>query len=166
MNRQYDNEEFQSIIKPILDNQEFLKTKHRTHHGMSRFEHLQRVSYYSYLITKKLRLHYKETTRAALLHDFFLDETNDDSLVEALQNHPNYALENAKKYYNLTDREEDIIKTHMFPVTFKPPRYLESWIVDIVDDIAGMYEKYRSSCNEFKAALTFLVIFCINIIQK
>lgn len=166
MNKQYLNEEFQNIIQPILENKEFRKTKEKCHHGINRFEHLQRVSYYSYLITKTLRLNYKETIRAALLHDFFLDETENESSIKALQNHPNYALENAKKYYELTDREEDIIKTHMFPVTFRPPKYLESWIVDIVDDVAGMYEKYKSSCNEVKAACTFLVIFFINIIQK
>ena len=54
----------------------------------------------------------------------------------------------------------------MFPVTLKPPKYLESWIVDIVDDVAGIYEKYRSSCNELKAATTFLCILFINVIQK
>lgn len=166
MNEQYYNEEFQNLIQPILDNNEFIETKKKSHHGINRYEHLLRVSYYSYRVTKTLRLNYKETTRAALLHDFFLDETENDNALKALQNHPNYALENAKRYYSLTEREEDIIKTHMFPVTFQPPKYLESWIVDIVDDVAGIYEKYRSSCNEFKAALTFLVIFCINIIQK
>lgn len=162
----YSNEEFQRIIDPILRNEEFLKTKEKRHHGITRYDHLMRVSYYSYIITKVLHLNYQETTRAALLHDFFLDETESDSSVGALQNHPMYALANAKKYYDLTDREEDIIKTHMFPVTFKPPKYLESWIVDLVDDVAGVYEKYKSSCNELKAATTFLLIFFLNFIQK
>ena len=162
----YQDEEFQNLINPILINQEFLKTKDKVHHGITRFDHLMRVSYYSYLVTKKLHLNYKETARAALLHDFFLDETEKDSRIKKLQNHPEYALRNAKKYYELTDREEDIIRAHMFPVTFKPPRYLESWIVDLVDDAAGVYEKYRSSCNELKAAATFLFFLSINVIQK
>ena len=162
----YCDLEFQSLINPILKNPEFLKTKDKVHHGMTRFDHLIRVSYYSYYITKKLHLNYRETTRAALLHDFFLDETKKDSCIKKLQNHPEYALKNAKKYYELKDREEDIIRTHMFPVTLKPPKYLESWIVDIVDDVAGIYEKYRSSCNELKAATTFLCILFINVIQK
>lgn len=160
------NLEFNCIIKKIMNNHEFMKTKNEVHHGITRYDHLVRVSYYSFLITKLLRLNYKETARAALLHDFFLDETKNDSSIKALVKHPNYALENAKKYYQLTDREEDIIKTHMFPVTLTPPKYIESWIVDIVDDIAGVYEKYKSSCNEFKSAITFILIFCINIIQK
>lgn len=160
------NLEFNQIIKFILNNKEFIKTKKQIHHGITRYDHLIRVSYYSFLITKMLGLNYQETARAALLHDFFTDETKNDSSIKALQKHPYYALENAKKYYLLSDREEDIIKTHMFPVTFTPPKYLESWIVDIVDDIAGVYEKYRSSCHEFKAAVTFMLICFINIIQK
>ena len=69
--------EFETIIKPILSNDEFLKTKEKRHHGITRFDHLMRVSYYSFLITKILRLNYEETTRAALLHDFFLNETSE-----------------------------------------------------------------------------------------
>ncbi len=166
MLRELYQSEFEFIIKEILNNNEFLKTKEKVHHGISRYDHLMRVSFYSFLITKLLKLNYIETTRAALLHDFFIDETKSDSRVGALKNHPNYALENAKKYYVLTPLQEDIIKTHMFPITFTPPKYIESWIVDIIDDIAGVYEKYKSSCKQLKAAVTFLLIFVVNFIQK
>ncbi len=159
-------EEFTEIINPIIENDEFLKTKESVHHGINRLDHLMRVSYFSYIITRFCRLNYKETARAGLLHDFFTDETEGKSQIKALRQHPTYALENAKKYYNLTDREEDIIKTHMFPVTFTPPKYMESWIVDIVDDAASIYERYKSSCVQFKAAMNFLLIFFINVIQK
>lgn len=161
MLREFYQIEFDSIINPIIENKEFLKTKEKEHHGITRYDHLIRVSYYSFLITKLLRLNYYETARAALLHDFFLDETREDSSYDALKKHPLYALENAKKYYDLTDREEDIIKTHMFPITFTPPKYLESWIVDLVDDIAGIYEKYKSSYQQLRAAINFLFIFML-----
>lgn len=159
-------EEFIEIVNHILDNKEFLKTKEETHHGINRFDHLIRVSYFSYMVTRFLRLNYKETARAGLLHDFFTDETDGKSQIKALRKHPTYALENAKKYFDLSDREEDIIKTHMFPVTFTPPKYMESWIVDIIDDIASVYERYKSSCIQFKAAFNFLLIFFVNVIQK
>lgn len=162
----YYKEEFENIIDPILKNKEFLKTKDKQHHGITRYNHLMRVSYYSFLITKILHLSYHETARAALLHDFFLDEAEGDSKIGKLRNHPYYALQNSLKYYDLSEKEQDIIKTHMFPVTFEPPKYLESWIVDLVDDIAGIYEKYRSSCNELKTAVTFMAIFFMNFIQK
>lgn len=158
--------EFNYIVKDILKNDEFIKTKEKIHHGITRYEHLERVAFYTFIVTKFLRLNYYEATRAALLHDFFLDETKDLSPIKALCSHPKYALENAKKYFYLTQLQEDIILTHMFPVTLTPPKYMESIIVDLVDDVAGIYEKYKSSSKELKAAVTYLFIFTINFINK
>ena len=135
----YDKE-FKYIIKDILSNDEFLKTKQKVHHGITRYDHLMRVSYYSFLVSKFLRLNYKETTRAALVHDFFLDETKDDNKLQALQEHPIYALENAKKFFNLNKKEEDIILKHMWPLTLSPPKYLESFIVTLVDKYCAFKE--------------------------
>ena len=74
MNSIYNDYTYTNIINDILENEEFLKIKNYKHHGLSRLEHSLRVSYYSYLITKKLRLNYIETARGGLLHDFFLNE--------------------------------------------------------------------------------------------
>lgn len=164
INRFYDKE-YIDIIKPVLELKEFTKTKNITHHGITRYDHLIRVSYYSYKVTKILRLNYKETARAAVLHDFFLDKKDDDNKLTILKNHPNYALENARKYFELTNLEEDIIKTHMFPVTVQPPKYMEGIIVDLVDDFCGIYERYHSTKKEFKAAVTFLCLLFINFIS-
>jgi uncharacterized protein len=126
---QYIDDEFIKMNNDILNNKEFNKMRDIAHHGINRYDHLVRVSYYSYKVAKFLRLNYKETARAGLLHDFFDEEiSKDDNKVNQLRRHPKYAVDNAKKYFSLTDREEDIIKTHMFPVTFTPPKYLESWI--------------------------------------
>ena len=158
--------QFEYIVKDILSNKEFQKTKGKVHHGITRYDHLVRVAFYTFIVTKFLRLNYVEATRAALLHDFFLDETKNEKKREALKNHPKYALSNAKKYYDLTPLQEDIITSHMFPVTYTPPKYLESWIVDLVDDVAGIYEQYKSSSKAFKAAVTYMLIFIVNYIEK
>lgn len=161
----YQNNEFHRIVKPILDNSNFSDTKKITHHGITRYEHSMRVAYYSYIVTKFLKLDYKETTEAALLHDFFLDEVEDKNQVAKLRQHPTYAVENAKKYFDLSEKQEDIIKTHMFPVTFTPPKYLESWIVDIVDDVASIYERASTTHKELQAAMSFLFVLFINYIK-
>ena len=161
----YNNYEFNRLIKPIIENRKFQLTKDIDHHGITRYEHSLRVAYYSYLITKFLRLDYKETTIAAMLHGFFIDETNNDNAITKLIKHPNYAVQNAKEYFELSEKQEDIIKTHMFPVTFMPPKYLESWIVDIVDDIAAIYERSHSVKNELQAAATFMLILIISIVK-
>jgi len=159
------DEEFCLLVDSVIQNEEFQKTKFITHHGITRYDHLMRVSYYTYKVTKMLKLNYKEATRASILHDFFLEETKEDNTFHALRRHPGYALMNASKYFDLTDLEKDIITTHMFPVTFTPPKYLESWIVDVIDDVAGVYERFYSIRTELRAATTFLMIFFLNYVR-
>ena len=53
----------------------------------------------------------------------------------------------------------------MFPVTIMPPKYLESWIVDIVDDIAAIYEKSHSVKKDLQTAATFIFVLMISIIK-
>ena len=65
--------EYKRIIKPIVRNSEFKKLYNIEHHGISRLEHLMKVSYYSYVIAKNLKMDYRTITRGALLHDFYLD---------------------------------------------------------------------------------------------
>lgn len=154
--------EFYGIIKPLIDNSNFIDTKSIEHHGITRYEHCMNVAYYSYKITKFLRLNYKETTEAALLHDFFLDEVENENQIKKLRKHPEIAVKNAKKYFELTARQEDIIRTHMFPVTFTPPKYLESWIVDLVDDAVAIYERGKTTSNAFRTAVTFLFMMTIS----
>ena len=161
----YDNEEFFDIIKPILNNEEFQKLNNITHHGITRLDHCLRVSYFSYLITKALHLNYEEVAQAALLHDFFTDEVREENALSKLTKHPEIACKNASNILALSDMQEDIIKTHMFPITYVPPKYLESWIVDFVDDIAAIYERYYSVRKEMHAATTFLLILLINYIN-
>lgn len=163
--KKYKDGEFHRIVKPLLEGSSFEKTKTIAHHGITRYEHSMRVAYFSYKITKILKLDYKETAEAALLHDFFLDEVKDKNQVVKLRQHPKYALENAKKYFELSEKQEDIIKTHMFPITFTPPKYLESWIVDLVDDVASIYERATTIKKEVKTFTTFLFALLINYIK-
>lgn len=147
----YNDIEYVNIISNILKSEKFLEIKKCRHHGITRYEHSMRVSYYSYLVTKKLRLNYTETAIGGLLHDFFItDELKElEQRVSAFV-HPYKALKNADDYFNLTDLERDIIINHMFPtLPHKIPKYLESWIVSIVDKIVATYEFYCSYGRTF-----------------
>ena len=154
----YQNEEFYSIISDIIDHDKFCETKNIRHHGITRYNHSLRVAYYTYLVTKKLRLNYIEATRAALLHDFFTTELSDENMKTSLKEHPRVALENSKKYFEISDLQADIIVKHMFPVTKSLPKYKESVIVDIIDDVSSVYERTYSLSNEFQAAANFILI--------
>ena len=138
---QKNKEEFNSIIKDITKNKKFNKLNKQLHHGISRYEHSIRVARWTYKISNLLRLKSKEdTTRAALLHDFYVDEDLTGNSVSRLGAHPNAALENSLKYFELTNVQQDIIKSHMFPCTMVVPKYKESWLVTGVDKVVSTYE--------------------------
>ena len=159
------NTGFYKIVKDILVNKEFDKLKDMTHHGISRYDHSIRVAYYTYIITKKLGLDYTKATRAAMLHDFFTDEVKDMDGVSRLRKHPGFALENAKKYYKLSSMEEDIIITHMFPVTFRPPKYIESWLVDFIDDVASIYERSFALKKELSTSASVFLVMILSYLR-
>jgi len=161
----YYDLEYMSLVRDIIDNEEFNKTKDIMHHGLNRFDHCIRVSYYSYKVTKLLRLGYKDVARAGLLHDFFFVDNNEvdtTKRIDVLMNHPKYALINAKRYFELNDREEDIITSHMFPVSPRVPKYVESWIVDIVDNVVAIGEALYTTRKHLKVAVNFLLLVILN----
>ncbi len=161
----YRDLEFARIISPVLKIEEFNQLKFITHHGITRYDHSMRVAYLSYKISKILHLDYKEVTIAALLHDFFLDEVKNESSTNRLRLHPQYAVKNASKYFDLTEKQIDIISTHMFPVTFTPPKYIESWIVDFLDDVAALYEKGYGIHRDVRAFIYLIMFFVVNFVK-
>ena len=121
----FEDHTYMFLVGDILEEEKFLKLKECKHHGLNRLEHSLKVSYYSYLIAKKLKLNYVETARGGLLHDFF--EKKDLSAKKRKLSvffHPYASLENSSKIFNLTDLEKDIIINHMFPtLPHKIPKY-------------------------------------------
>lgn len=154
--------DFYDIINDIYKHDEFMKLNDCRHHGITRYDHCLRVSYYTYLITKALHLNYKEATRAALLHDFFTDEVLTFNMVHKITKHPDIAVKNASKHFELSELQKDIIRTHMWPCTFMPPKYLESWIVDMIDDISAIFERGYVTKNSLQTVGSFVFMFIIS----
>ena len=130
------------IIKDIIENKEFNKIETEKHHGNTRMVHSKRVSYYSYKICKILGFDYISAARAGLLHDFFLYEENitKKEKFKMLFKHPKQAVKNSEQYFILTEKEKNIIASHMFPINTNLPKYIESWIITLVDKIVATYE--------------------------
>ena len=154
--------DFYDIINDIYKHDEFMKLNDCRHHGITRYDHCLRVSYYTYLITKALHLNYKEATRATLLHDFFTDEVLTFNVVHKITKHPDIAVKNASKHFELSELQKDIIRTHMWPCTFMPPKYLESWIVDMIDDISAIFERGYVTKNSLQTVGSFVFMFIIS----
>lgn len=153
--------EFKQLVNDYVTHPKVNEMKNYSHHGINRFDHSYRVAYHTFKITKLMHLNYKSATKAAMLHDFFLDEVQDENSIKKLRAHSNVAVNNSKKYFSINSMEEDIISKHMFPVTFVPPKYLEGWIVDIVDDYVSVYERFVSLSNVVKVNVNILFILSI-----
>lgn len=147
--------EFNDIIKDIITNEEFMKLQGEVHHSTTRFNHSLRVAYEVYNKLKDNDQNYVDATRAALLHDFFFDDDLSSSQSDRLNNHPLIALENAKKYFDINELQENIILSHMYPLSYCLPRFKESWIVSLMDKKVTILEFKRygfkkSYNNNFK----------------
>lgn len=162
MNKNKDD--FNSLVKDIVNNENFNKLNKELHHGISRFDHSMRVAKWTYKLSKVIKLKsIEETTRAALLHDFYVeDDLKNYNSIKKLSKHPNIALANSLKYYELTDVQQDIIKSHMFPCTRTLPKYKESWLVSTVDKVVGTYEMLRFKLSLY---LGIYLLFLFEIIR-
>lgn len=167
MNHILDDKEYYDIVSDIINNDEFDKIKKIEHHGITRYEHSLKVSYRSYKIAKALKLNAYETARAGLLHDFFISSNDQTKLNKCISTftHPYKVVKTVSKNFNVSDRELDIIKTHMFPVNLSIPKYAESWVVNLVDKFIGTYEFSVKFGNKFNYAINLGIVLFMNIMK-
>ncbi len=124
--------------------------KNIQHSNVSVMKHSMKVAYASMWITRKLRLkcNKEDLVRGALLHDYFLYDWHDDEH-RGLKNlhgfyHPGVALRNAMAEYTLTDRQKNIISSHMWPLTLRHiPKCKEAWVVTAADKYVSTMESLR-----------------------
>ncbi len=167
MDIQTQDLEYMRIVKNILDNEEFNKIKKIEHHGITRFNHSMRVSYYSYKVAKALHLDYVQTARGGLLHDFFLspeDRGTKEKFISTFV-HPKQAVETAKSQFTLSKKEEDMIRSHMFPINISVPKYMESWIVSTVDKVVAINELSLKFKFSLKYAYNIILLFMLGFVK-
>ncbi|MCR5501982.1 MAG: HD domain-containing protein [Lachnospiraceae bacterium] len=138
----------------ILVSEKFQSTRAHVQHGsIPVHRHCIDVAKQSLLICKYLHLpvREKEMVRGALLHDYFLYDWHDRERVDYREQHgslhgfyhPGIALKNASRDYDLTPREADIIKKHMWPMTVIPPKCTEAWVVTFADKYCSLLETLK-----------------------
>lgn len=131
----------------ILRSRNFNRMKEYIQHGnVTVNAHVMNVARYSIALSEKLHIscNKREMIRGALLHDYFLYDWHIPDKVHPHRlhgfYHPGAALRNASRDYELTEREMDIIKKHMWPLTLMPPSYKEGWIVTAADKWCSLLE--------------------------
>lgn len=141
------NHKIKEAASDILRSENFKATRDHIQHGnMTVNNHCINVAKYSLALSEKLHIpcSKKELIRGALLHDYFLYDWHSKDHVQPWKLHgffhPGIALKNAAKEYSLTNKEKDIIKKHMWPLTLVPPMCREAWIVTTADKWCSLME--------------------------
>ena len=143
------NEEFYDCIRDVAEHPVVLRMKLYPHHGNSNcYQHCMHVAYYNYQWCRFFKLDARSAARAGMLHDLFLYDwhTHTQKTGDHFHGltHPETALKNAEKFFELNDTERDIIRTHMWPVTFLAfPRTKEALITTLTDKYCGSCETSR-----------------------
>ena len=135
----------------ILKSENFRSSANNIQHSnVSVMKHSMKVAYTGLWIAHKFKIkcNRSDLVRGALLHDYFLYDWHDDDH-RGIQNlhgfyHPGVALKNAMAEYELTDKQKNIISSHMWPLTLtRVPKCKEAWIVTAADKYVSTIESLR-----------------------
>ena len=137
--------EFLIIADELLQDERIWSMQNYIQHGsVSCLEHSFVVSYYCYTLIKRLHVSCDERAlvRGALLHDYFLYDWHEPEAWHRLHGfrHPFFANRNAIRDFQISKREQEIIRKHMWPLTVIPPVCREAWIVNAVDTASSLVE--------------------------
>ena len=138
--------EIKELLCNLSETEEAVLMKQYIQHGeISTYDHVMSVVRLSFLLNRRFHLGASEAEleRGAFLHDFYLYDWHENGYLGRLHglHHPDIALENAKKRYDLTPTEQNIIKSHMWPLTlFSIPQNRAAAIVCLADKICSAYE--------------------------
>ena len=117
--------------------------RYAQHGGITVYDHCVSVARTALRVARRLpgRFDPPSLVRGALLHDYFLYDWHHHDEKWHGFTHPYEAARNAKRDFDLTDTEEDIIKSHMWPLTpLTVPKTREAMLVCIADKICSLRE--------------------------
>ena len=138
---------FLRLLIKVAAGTELLRMDAYIQHGdTSTLWHSIAVAYFSFLLARRLRLHcqWRSLICGALVHDYFLYDWHIPVKGRRFHGftHPGEALQNARRDWRPDAVQRDIIEKHMFPLTLKPPRFLESGLVCLVDKGCSLGETF------------------------
>ena len=137
---------FLKVVGDLLTSDQVQSMSQLNHHGkVTCFDHSLFVSYLSFRAARFLKLDYRAAARGGLLHDLYLYNSKDKSAHPGWQcfDHPVAAWRNARELTELSQKEENIILSHMWPLARFRPRSREAALVDFVDTLCATLELCR-----------------------
>ena len=123
-----------------------LMKQYSQHAGSNTYAHVCHVAEMSHKIEKGLRLRNideKAMLRGAMLHDYYQYDFRDHPIGPWRHGttHAGKALKNAEEAFSLSDKERNIIYSHMWPLNLTHlPRSREAWVVSVADKVCAAQE--------------------------
>lgn len=149
MKNKKDEQEFNAIIKDIINHQEFLKLKNEKHHDRTKFDHSYRIAKATFKYSKNRNMDTIAAVRGAMLHDFFFKKQVKNR-AQGIFKHPTLSLKTAEQHFVLNQKEKNIISSHMFPLSIKFPKCKESILVSLIDKTCSFGEMIRGYKKDLK----------------
>ncbi len=145
--------EYLACVRDILDHPVFQSMDRFLQHGSTTCKiHSIQVSYMTYCICRKRGFDYWQGARAGLLHDLFLYDwhTHAKETGEHFHGytHPRAAMNNAVRYFQVSEKEKDMILRHMWPLTLIPPKSPEGFVLLLADKYCSMAEVAAEMKNQ------------------
>ena len=137
---------YYETVKDIITSSQVQSMRNIPHHiGMTCYEHSVFVSYISFRIARKLGLDHVAAARGGLLHDLYLYNSDERETLGFSHCfvHPKQALKNAASLCCLSEKEENIILSHMWPLAKTAPKSREAFLVSFADKYCATAETMR-----------------------
>ena len=141
-----DRQKIHQILKQYQEDSRVQSMHGFVQHGRtSTYEHCMNVVKLSFWINKHLHLSANERAllTGALLHDFYLYDWHEKSNWHRWHgfSHPSRAWKNARRHFPMGAKEENIIRSHMWPlIPWQIPKSREAVIVCLADKCCSLYE--------------------------
>ena len=142
-----NREQFWHTFSDLREDPVVLTLQQYPNHRVSNlYDHSSRVALCAYDLARRFRwkVDGEALAKGAMLHDFYLYHAAGKSGKEYrnhLFGHPATALENAREHFELTPKEENIIASHMWPLTiWSVPRSKEAFLVQLADKVCAFGE--------------------------
>ena len=132
-----------SCVEDLLSTQQVRSMKQWGHHfSVTTYDHSLFVSYVAFRLARRWKCDYRMAARMGLLHDLYLYDSHDRSAHPGNQcfDHPVAALKNARALLDLSEKEENIIISHMWPLAKTMPHSKAAVIVNLADKMCATLE--------------------------
>lgn len=145
-NRERNYRCFSRTVEDLLATDQVRAMRRIRHHfDVTCYDHSVFVAYVAFRLSRRLGWDYLAAARGGLLHDLYLYDPKVPGSHPGNQcfDHPKAALKNAEDLTKLSEVEENIIISHMWPLARRMPRYREAWAVSLADKLCATAEVCR-----------------------